>query len=526
MKTKLTFFLIQPLKFTSLALLSLAIVVEVHAGSATWSLDPATTDWNTADNWLPATVPNGPNDIAAFGVSNETSVDVSTYGTEVGEVTFDPGASAFTISSDNLWYVSGAGITNNSGITQTFAVSGSAFVLRNRARAGYMTFFAVAGFMQIWDRASADRGTFEINGAGVKFGNGAAVIFIGNSSAANATFTVHGGTVAGAGGGSVDFFDYATAAQGVFVLNGGAGQSAGGGEVVFGLGSLAGRGTGANATFIANSGTDGGYGGRIRYYAADRSTARMELFGNGNIDISYGTYDRMVGSIEGDGLAMLGGASLTVGTNNRSTCFAGIIEDGGVWGGTGGSLTKTGAATLTLTGANTYTGGTTIEDGKLLVNNRAGSGTGTGPVQVNAGRLGGSGNIAGAVVVGKGSGPGALLTVGPRKGKESTLTIQSELTFNSDGSYECGLDTKRVTADKVAAAGVTINGAGFALRDQREFALAPGTVLTVIENTSASSIDGTFSNLPDGAILSVGSNTYQANYAGGDGNDLTLTVVP
>ena len=26
--------------------------------------------------------------------------------------------------------------------------------------------------------------------------------------------------------------------------------------------------------------------------------------------------------------------------------------------------------------------------------------------------------------------------------------------------------------------------------------------------------------------LTVGSNTFQANYEGGDGNDLTLTVVP
>jgi len=37
---------------------------------------------------------------------------------------------------------------------------------------------------------------------------------------------------------------------------------------------------------------------------------------------------------------------------------------------------------------------------------------------------------------------------------------------------------------------------------------------------------GTFSNLADGAIVTIGSNTFQANYEGGDGNDLTLTVLP
>ena len=39
-------------------------------------------------------------------------------------------------------------------------------------------------------------------------------------------------------------------------------------------------------------------------------------------------------------------------------------------------------------------------------------------------------------------------------------------------------------------------------------------------------IIGTFMNLPDGGTITAGSNTFQANYEGGDGNDLTLTVVP
>ncbi len=33
-------------------------------------------------------------------------------------------------------------------------------------------------------------------------------------------------------------------------------------------------------------------------------------------------------------------------------------------------------------------------------------------------------------------------------------------------------------------------------------------------------------NLPDGGSITVGNNTFQASYEGGDGNDLTLTVVP
>jgi hypothetical protein len=53
-----------------------------------------------------------------------------------------------------------------------------------------------------------------------------------------------------------------------------------------------------------------------------------------------------------------------------------------------------------------------------------------------------------------------------------------------------------------------------------------GNVFTVIDNTSATPIAGTFSDLPDGAVFTLNGNNFQASYTGGDGNDLTLTVVP
>ena len=48
----------------------------------------------------------------------------------------------------------------------------------------------------------------------------------------------------------------------------------------------------------------------------------------------------------------------------------------------------------------------------------------------------------------------------------------------------------------------------------------------MIDNTAATQIAGTFGNLPDGSVFMVGRNTFQASYSGGDGNDLTFTVVP
>jgi hypothetical protein len=79
----------------------------------------------------------------------------------------------------------------------------------------------------------------------------------------------------------------------------------------------------------------------------------------------------------------------------------------------------------------------------------------------------------------------------------------------------------------VQANGVTIeNGARISLPGANQGTVPPDTVYTVISNTANTSISGTFSNLADGGTLTVGNNTFQANYEGGDGNDLVLTVVP
>jgi autotransporter-associated beta strand protein len=254
----------------------------------------------------------------------------------------------------------------------------------------------------------------------------------------------------------------------------------------------------------------------------------VKVFGNGNLDISLHNVPGVTtGSLEGDGIVFLGANNLTIGSNNLSTTFSGFIQDGGPFGGGGpGSFTKIGSGTLMLSGANTYTGGTTIDEGKLLVNNMSSSGTGSGTVQVNAGTLGGKGIIAGEVIVGNGTGARTVLAPGRSEDKAGTLTIQSALTFNSDATYKCELKTKRVVADKAVASGVTIRGARFSFVGCGNSTLTTGTVFTVIDNTAATAITGTFNNLADGSTFTAGSNTFQVNYEGGDGNDLTLTVVP
>ena len=158
------------------------------------------------------------------------------------------------------------------------------------------------------------------------------------------------------------------------------------------------------------------------------------------------------------------------------------------------------------------------------MNNQGGSATGSGPVRINGGVLSGFGVITGAVNVGNGVTAGAVLLPGTA-GTPGNLTINNNLTFNPLSTYECVLDRTITTVGKVNALGVIIqSGAAFEFVDRTAGTLTPGAVFTAINNISANPISGTFANLADGTIFSSGGNTFKANYRGGTGNDLILTV--
>src|SRR5215475_9380657 len=128
-----------------------------YAGSATWGLNPTSGDWNSAANWTPMTVPNGSGDTATFALSNTTSISISAN-TVVDGITFTPAATTpYTITANpNLTLtLSGAGITNNSGTTQSFVMgvdnSGNigTMAFTNSATAGNMTAITTDGALVI-----------------------------------------------------------------------------------------------------------------------------------------------------------------------------------------------------------------------------------------------------------------------------------------------------------------------------------------------------------------------------------------
>jgi fibronectin-binding autotransporter adhesin len=90
--------------------------------------------------------------------------------------------------------------------------------------------------------------------------------------------------------------------------------------------------------------------------------------------------NQVIGGLAGAGSVLLGNAQLTVGANDSSTLFSGVIS------GTG-KLVKSGSGTLTLAGNNSYSGGTEIVTGTLSVSADANLGATSGGLTFNGGTL-------------------------------------------------------------------------------------------------------------------------------------------
>ena len=170
-----------------------------------------------------------------------------------------------------------------------------------------------------------------------------------------------------------------------------------------------------------------------------------------------------------------------------------------------GALTKSGPGTLRLINANTYSGGTTVSTGKLLINNTSGSGTGSGGVVVNGGILGGTGIISGVVTVNSGGtvAPGTDISFG-------TLTFGSAPTLGGTNFFRIDRNSGVPAADKITRSGGSLTFGGKLVVTNAGATLMGGEIFTLF---SASSYTGAFTatNLP---TLSNGLNWYLGNLGG------------
>ena len=462
-----------------------------------------------------------------FGSATAATGDFTLYGSTTGAgaggtVTFHGQSSAGSASFTTFGGVFGSegGGRGGAVLFADMATAANCTVTNHSVLPGGNT----AGITSFAGTATAGNATMTNEGGTAGAPSGGLTVFYDSASAGDAVITNVGGDGDFIGAGRTQFYYGGGGGNATFINNPGKTRDADGGTTEFGADSSAG-----NATLLANSATENGNvnGGQIVFpYNSDGGTCRIILFGNGTLFVASHDDDLpiTVGSVEGDGRITLGYRDLVVGSNNLSTTYSGRIN--GLGGD--GTITKIGRGSWTVTGDNAYSAGTYINGGTLVANNRAGSATGTGLVQVNIGTLAGRGILAGPVTVGSGRGRAAEISPGARAARNvGALTLQRGLNFSSDGCYSFQINSNDGLADKLVADGVAIDGAAlFKASDLGSSALSLGTSFLAIDNTAATPISGAFGNLPDDATVTIGSNHFQASYSGGDGNDLTLTVVP
>lgn len=145
-----------------------------------------------------------------------------------------------------------------------------------------------------------------------------------------------------------------------------------------------------------------------------------------------------------------------------------------------------------------------------------------GGISVGAnGILKGSGSAVGSIyidtggVIAPGTSPGCISTGG-------NLDINGEYQAELAGTTPCtGYDQLSLSGTGV----VNVDGGTLTVTLLDNYVPKQGDTFTIIDNKTANAVEGTFSNLAEGATFQVGNVVFRISYVGGDGNDVTITAI-
>jgi filamentous hemagglutinin family protein len=321
--------------------------------------------------------------------------------------------------------------------------------------------------------------------------------------------------------------------------------------VMSGTGGLTKQGSGIFTLTGSNS-----YTGATTINAGTLKTGSVEVLSDStavNLAVSGAIFD-MNNLIETIGsLAGVAGTSVTLLFGDLTTGDSSNTTYSGVISGSLGDLIKQGSGTFTLSGANTYTGLTAVNEGTLSVNNAAALGTianGTivasgatldinnalitnlEPITLNGGTITGTGtsSLAGNITLGSSStlgGTGALTLSGIISGSglgitktgSGTVTLSGNNTYTGSTTINAGtlkLGASNVLSDSTAV-NINSSGAVFDLNNFSEtiasLAGASGTSVTLGSGTltTGDSSNTTYSGVisgTGGALTKQGSGTF------------------
>ncbi|MCX6854552.1 MAG: autotransporter-associated beta strand repeat-containing protein [Verrucomicrobia bacterium] len=241
--------------------------------------------------------------------------------------------------------------------------------------------------------------------------------------------------------------------------------------------------------------------------------------GNTTINTSGGTLEiggaGQLGSGSYGGTIAVGASSTFSYASSANQTLTNVVSGSG-------ALSKSGASTLALTGANTYSGGTTVSAGALEVNNTSGSGTGSGTVTVN-GTLAGEGSITssagnyvylnGTLQVGSlGATQGTDFSITTSGGGSTVLGASSVTRFDLWNSASGDQSGNLAAADMLRLFGdfSITSGASLVLNNPNSRSFMAGDVFKLFDWAGLGTLTGTYGSI-DSSSLGLGGLTLDTS---------------
>jgi fibronectin-binding autotransporter adhesin len=551
-------------------LATVASTFVAHATTFTWDasggapLNDGAGNWNATGgtNWFDGVATYGAwgntsGDTAVFGVANGAAGTITVGTVNTGAITFNaPGSSNYTLSGGTITLDGAHTITTNADATISSVLAGAVGLIK--AGTGKLTLSGNNSGLS--GGATISAGTLKLITSVNAAGSGAITLNDASTVSNNTTLEFNAGTYAnaitvanqGTGISTIALAGSGTWNTGTITLNKAATLS---GAALSGNNFLGSNVTGAGAlTFSTTNGA------RLLLHTGSADVSWAGFTGDLAIGDGTGTNDTVLEvrtalnaygqnkvTINSDGILQLAFNNATIGALNGTGIVRGFFDDHSLTLGNGNgngsfsgkilnnarvvSIIKTGTGTQTLSGANDYSGGTTINAGSLVAgvsdNGNTSGALGGSNKSVNLGNttgsadasllIGGAYTVGNAITVRTGS-TGNTLTLGGSTANASTfsgvITLNRSLTVSQAASGTLNL-TGNITSGSAGTQTITVNNAGDVAQSTGVIGGGTGTIALTKIGTGTLTLSGansyTGATNVDGGTLRVNGSTHASS---------------